>query len=199
MRYLRRGIDHEGNVANFVETELIAYNPNKSFDDKPVFSSFVIVRGSIPLFWTQDPNPLNPKPDIMLLRSMDVKYLATKRHYSELFERYSFPLYCINLTKEKNTRECTVSDQYRYVINEVLNRDLPKNMRIKYIHFDMKVRKKEHSFPLPLHAIVKPFIKKMGFFSCTRKHMSDTMSHIEVQRGVIRTNCIDSLDRTNEA
>jgi hypothetical protein len=29
--------------------------------------------------------------------------------------------------------------------------------------------------------------------------MSDSMSHIEVQRGVVRTNCIDSLDRTNEA
>ena len=41
---------------------------------------------------------------------MDAKYLATKRHFSELFERYSYPLYCINLTKAKNARECTVSD-----------------------------------------------------------------------------------------
>jgi hypothetical protein len=30
----------------------IVYYPDKSFDDKPVFSSFVIIRGSIPIFWT---------------------------------------------------------------------------------------------------------------------------------------------------
>jgi hypothetical protein len=65
VRYLRRGIDHEGNVANFVETEQIVYNPNKSFDDKATVSSFVLIRGSIPLFWTQDPNPLIPKPEII--------------------------------------------------------------------------------------------------------------------------------------
>lgn len=41
---------------------------------------------------------------------MDVKYLASKRHYAELYERYSFPICCINLTKAKNARECTVSD-----------------------------------------------------------------------------------------
>jgi len=52
VRYPRRGIDREGNVANFVETEQIVYYPDKSFDDKPVFSSFVIIRGSIPIFWT---------------------------------------------------------------------------------------------------------------------------------------------------
>lgn len=52
VRYLRRGIDHEGNVANFVETEQIVYDPNKSFDDKPVFSSFILIRGSIPIFWS---------------------------------------------------------------------------------------------------------------------------------------------------
>lgn len=111
---------------------------------------------------------------------MDVKYLATKRHFSELFERYSSPLYCINLTKEKNERECTVSDQYKYVTNEVLNRELPKNMRIKYLHFDMKKRKKDPGFPLNLHELVKPYIKNMGFFICDRKKMSDSLSKIEV-------------------
>jgi hypothetical protein len=52
VRYPRRGIDREGNVANFVETEQIVYCPNKSFDDKPIFSSFVFNRGSIPVFWS---------------------------------------------------------------------------------------------------------------------------------------------------
>ncbi len=134
----------------------------------------------------------------LVLTSVDVKYLATKRHFSELFERYSYPLYCINLTKEKVVRELVLSDQYEHVVNEVLNRELPSNMRIKYIHYDMKVRKKEPSFPQSIQELVKPFIKRTGIFTCTRKKMSDSMSQIEIQRGVLRTNCIDSLDRTNE-
>lgn len=85
------------------------------------------------------------------------------------------------------------------MVDDVLNRELPKHLRIKYVHYDMKIRKKEPGFPKSLHETVKPFVKKMGIFFCTRKKMSDNISQIDVQRGVIRTNCIDSLDRTNEA
>lgn len=130
---------------------------------------------------------------------MDTKYLATKRHFSELFERYSFPVFCINLTKQKYMRERPLADQYMHVTNEILNRELPSAMRIKYINFDYKIRKKEDEHPLPLWNIVKPFIKRTGIFTCNRVRRSDTNSQITVQRGVIRTNCIDSLDRTNEA
>jgi hypothetical protein len=99
---------------------------------------------------------------------MDVNYQATKRHYAELFERYSYPLLCLNLTKAKNNRECLVSDEYNYVINEVINQQLPKPLRISYIHYDMKIRKKEPDFPKSIHETVKPFIKKMGIFFCSR-------------------------------
>jgi len=51
-RYLKRGLNEEGRVANFVETEQILYSASDSFDDKPCMSSFVQIRGSIPLFWT---------------------------------------------------------------------------------------------------------------------------------------------------
>ena len=91
-----------------------------------------------------------------------------------------------------------MSDEHQYLINEIINHELPKPLRIKYVHYDMKIRKKEHDFPRSLHEIIRPYIKKMGVFFCTRNKMSDTLSQIKVQRGVIRTNCIDSLDRTNE-
>ena len=43
-RYLSRGLDEDGNVANFVETEqLLIY--------KDFIYSFVQIRGSVPLFW----------------------------------------------------------------------------------------------------------------------------------------------------
>lgn len=45
-RYKRRGLDSTGAVANYVETELIIYVQGQLF-------SFVQVRGSIPVFWSQ--------------------------------------------------------------------------------------------------------------------------------------------------
>jgi len=63
----------------------------------------------------------------------------------------------------------------------------------------MKKRKKESVFPRSLHEVVKPYFKKMGLFICNRERRNDEMNQICIQRGIIRTNCIDSLDRTNEA
>ena len=107
---------------------------------------------------------------------MDVNYQATKRHIAELFERYSMPLYLINLTKIKNNRECIVSDEYEYAINQIINHELPKPLRMTYIHFDMKIRKKEHDFPKSLNEMIKPFIKKIGIFFCKRNHMGDNLN-----------------------
>jgi hypothetical protein len=45
-RFRTRGIDDDGQVANFVETELILATEN-------VCLSYVQVRGSVPLFWQQ--------------------------------------------------------------------------------------------------------------------------------------------------
>ena len=47
-RFNARGIDENGNVANFVETEVIL-----NFKDEDVVCSYVQIRGSVPLFWSQ--------------------------------------------------------------------------------------------------------------------------------------------------
>jgi hypothetical protein len=66
-RYLRRGINQEGRPANFVEIEQIIYRKSPCFDDcAPMITSLVQIRGSIPFFWSQIPNALTPKPDIIL-------------------------------------------------------------------------------------------------------------------------------------
>jgi len=102
-RYLKRGLNENGRVANFVEVEQIVYS-QRSTDDKPIVSSFVQIRGSVPLFWSQDPNPLVTKPDITV-HDTDSDYMATKRHIAELFQQYSIPLVILNLTKKGDTRE----------------------------------------------------------------------------------------------
>ena len=62
----------------------------------------------------------------------------------------------------------------------------------------MKIRKKEPGFPASLVEYAKQFVRKTGMFYCGRQRLSDEVSQINIQRGIIRTNCIDSLDRTNE-
>lgn len=46
MRYLKRGVDEQGKVANYVETEqMIVFRGH--------MISFVQTRGSVPVFWSQ--------------------------------------------------------------------------------------------------------------------------------------------------
>lgn len=62
-RFFARGLDSEGNPANFVETEQIIYLPGGHI------YSFVQIRGSVPLFWSQRPT-LKYKPRVKMGRLM---------------------------------------------------------------------------------------------------------------------------------
>lgn len=63
-RYLRRGVNDKGRVANDVETEQIVFEDVQ--DGFPIqMSSIIQNRGSIPLFWSQETSRLNIKPDII--------------------------------------------------------------------------------------------------------------------------------------
>lgn len=65
-RYLKRGVNEKGRVANDVETEQIVFE--EAQDGNPVrISSVVQNRGSIPLFWSQETSRLNIKPDIICM------------------------------------------------------------------------------------------------------------------------------------
>ena len=62
-RYFRRGVDQEGHVANFNETEqILLVGP----DDNSVQLSFVQIRGSVPVFWAEI-NTLRYKPDVQIM------------------------------------------------------------------------------------------------------------------------------------
>mmetsp|Transcript_38549 Transcript_38549/g.28415 ORF Transcript_38549/g.28415 Transcript_38549/m.28415 type:complete len:155 (-) Transcript_38549:256-720(-) len=107
----------------------------------------------------------------------------------------------MNLTKEFNNRESKVAEDYKHAIQKVFNPYVPKPVRIKYIHYDFKSRKKQEkqTFPQSLFDLVADALKQVKMFVCKRKQTSDLMCKIKIQRGVVRTNCIDSLDRTNMA
>lgn len=63
-RYLKRGVNDHGRVANDVETEQIVLD-EQAGSCKGRMSSVVQMRGSIPLFWSQEASRFSPKPDII--------------------------------------------------------------------------------------------------------------------------------------
>lgn len=70
-RYFRRGVDHEGHVANFNETEQLVLIGSRS-DPEEIATrlSFVQIRGSVPVFWAEV-NTLRYKPDLQVMDLQD--------------------------------------------------------------------------------------------------------------------------------
>ena len=204
-RYLRRGINQEGRPANFVEIEQIMYEHMPCFNDaSPKMTSVVQIRGSIPFFWSQIPSAITVKPDIILDKSKDPNMISTRKHFGRLLQKYSHPLFCLNLTKRNNAREETVAREFRNFVTQDLKQEMPAEYGIKFIHWDMKEKKrnKEKRYEIDMLEHARDMIGQTNIFSCipsqSTEQADDSLSRVEIQRGVVRTNCIDSLDRTNQ-
>ena len=198
MRFLKRGICDDGNVANDVETEQILEEKNTTWLDKPKISSFIQLRGSIPIYWYQKQSLLSPKPLINVNLS-DIKFEATRRHFSSLLERYGQPCIVFNLTKKNEDggkpQETLLNEWYYNSINYI-NNNMDKNLeKIIYYHYDLKNERYKKDFYRQFYNISCPFIAKTNLFSFIPN--LNNKFHLSLQNGVVRTNCIDCLDRTN--
>ncbi|XP_010273908.1 PREDICTED: phosphoinositide phosphatase SAC3-like isoform X2 [Nelumbo nucifera] len=255
-RYLKRGVNEKGRVANDVETEQIVC------EDVPEgcptqISSVVQNRGSIPLFWSQETSRLNIKPDIILSKK-DQNYEATRLHFENLVKRYGNPIIILNLikTREKKPRESILRAEFANAI-DFINKDLSEENRLKFLHWDLHKhsRSKATNVLALLGKVAAYALNLTGFFYCQvtpglkpqeslkgsyfdayssiyyrkddagdqsppnhfnnsadaddlekrlNQHSSDVNGDHSVkpsmfQKGVLRTNCIDCLDRTNVA
>ena len=194
-RYLKRGITSDGNVANDVETEQILEEVS-DWVDRPKISSFIQIRGSIPVYWSQIQDAFYQKPEIKVNLS-DIRYDATKRHFSSLIKRYGIPCIVFNLTKkieDGKKQETLLNDLYYDGINYI-NDSIKDFEKILYYHYDLKYERTKSDFYKQFYEISCPLISKTNLFS----FIPDLKNkyNISLQNGVIRTNCIDCLDRTN--
>ncbi|SPQ20036.1 1d72747b-ff92-4ff8-80fe-a503ea0c23e8 [Thermothielavioides terrestris] len=204
-RFLKRGANDLGYVANDVETEQIVseamttsfHAPGPRFFASPTYTSYVQHRGSIPLYWTQDNTGVTPKPPIEL-NLVDPFYTAAALHFDNLFERYGAPIYVLNLIKarERTPRESKLLDEYTRAI-AYLNQFLPADKKIIYRAWDMSraAKSRDQDVIGTLETIAEDVVRTTGFFQNGDGHTTP----IRVQNGVARTNCIDCLDRTNAA
>ncbi|CAK3992944.1 Polyphosphoinositide phosphatase [Lecanosticta acicola] len=204
-RFLKRGVNDSGYVANDVETEQIVadklttslHAPGPRLYANPTYTSYVHHRGSIPLYWTQDNSGVTPKPGIDINLS-DPFYSPAALHFDNLFERYGCPIYILNLIKarEKVPRESKLLSEYQDCIN-YLNQSLPEDSKILYRAYDMARAAKTRNSDVigGLEVIARDILARTGFFHTGEQGYEEP----QVQNGIARTNCIDCLDRTNAA
>lgn len=136
-RYLKRGVNDKGRVANDVETEQLVTNEDTGIGrGTGQISSVVQHRGSIPLFWSQEMSRLSPKPDIILQR-FDPIYHATKLHFEDLSNRYGNPIIILSLIKtvEKRPREMMLRREFANAVG-YLNQTYSEERRLRFIHWD---------------------------------------------------------------
>ncbi|XP_052606848.1 synaptojanin-2 isoform X3 [Peromyscus californicus insignis] len=178
-RFLTRGINDDGHVSNFVETEQTIY-----MDDG--VSSFVQIRGSVPLFWEQ-PGLQVGSHHLRLHRGLEANAPAFERHMVLLKEQYGKQV-VVNLLGSRGGEE-------------VLNRAFKKLLWASchagdtpMINFDLHQFAKGGKLE-KLENLLRPQLKlhwdDFGVFA-----KGENVSP-RFQKGTLRMNCLDCLDRTN--
>ena len=203
-RYLKRGINNDGQVANDVESEQILEEVSTTCSERPSITSYVHIRGSVPIYWHQDQTSILPKPDIKLNFS-DIRFDATKRHFYILSKRYGQPSVVCNLTKaqEKKPQETLLNEWYQKSVNYINNADINDEevnngiKKIEYYHYDLKALRKNKYFYKEYCGEACRQISKTNMFCFIPYILSNNTYLLSLQNGVIRSNCIDCLDRTN--
>ncbi|KMT12350.1 hypothetical protein BVRB_5g102860 isoform A [Beta vulgaris subsp. vulgaris] len=174
-RMWRRGANLEGDAANFIETEQL-------LELKDFKSSFLQVRGSIPLLWEQIVD-LSYKPRLNIINHQDTSKIV-ERHFNDLSQRYG-EILALDLTDEHGA-EGKLSSAYATEMKKLPN--------VRYVPFRFHSICGKSSFD-NLHVLydeISEDFGKQGYF------LVDSGENVlEEQRGVIRSNCIDCLDRTN--
>ncbi|KAF4311695.1 putative phosphoinositide phosphatase protein [Botryosphaeria dothidea] len=236
-RYFSRGVDENGNVSNFNETEqVIILNDNASngpggfaagsgfqAGGKPgqetQVLSYVQTRGSVPVYWAEI-NELKYTPKLQI-RGVESAVPAAKRHFNEQIRLYG-DNYLVNLVNQKG-REKIVKDAYEKMVSllvssphegsesdritsekfTVIEPENEKQLydRIHYVYFDFHNETKGlrwHRAALLLQQLEGP-IRENGYFRGVDMP-GDPNGKLEIrsrQTCVVRTNCMDCLDRTN--
>lgn len=181
-RFNVRGCNDDGNVANFVETEQAIY-----IDDS--VTSYLQTRGSVPLFWEQ-PGIQVGSHKVKMSRGYDASTSAFDRHFSQLKRNYGSVI-VVNLLGSSmlggSEGEATLSNAFQKHLENSSHSDVIQII----FDYHQEVRSGSANALNKFKGIVGNYYDEVGIFS------SKGADIYNVQKGVIRTNCLDCLDRTN--
>ena len=204
-RFLKRGIDSNGNVANEVETELFAYKQEAYGTKLLNFGSYMYYRGSVPFYWGHANIGFSPKPEIRMDESKDPLFFATDKHFERLFKTYGAPISILNLVKKDSNNEKKLGMTYDKYIERVgqIGKNYVKteeDLLYKWLDFFKTYHSDEEELLVKMQVIAKETAERTKFNNFNFENEEDGASPIKsIQSGIMRINCVDCLDRTNNA
>ncbi|KAH3663838.1 hypothetical protein OGAPHI_005241 [Ogataea philodendri] len=180
-RFNVRGVDDDGNVANFVETELI-------YDDEHHVFAYTQIRGSIPVFWEQDTALISPK--VQITRSFEATQPVFEKHFENLNGKYG-PVNIVNLLSSTKSSEVELNREYKH---HFMALDEKKPDSVYFTDFDFhQETAKTYAHAARILSDIQLSLDRFGFY-CYNKATKEILLE---QQGVFRVNCLDCLDRTN--
>ena len=238
-RYFSRGMDDQGHVSNYNETEQVVLlndstgrpagfaggegaqngriGGNPSAETQVM--SYVQTRGSVPVYWAEV-NNLHYTPKLQI-RGVETAAEAARKHFDEQIKLYG-ENYLVNLVNQRG-REDRVKRAYEQMVrilvsspaeakaadhfsdekmNVIASRGRRQRMdRLRYVYFDFHNETKGlkwHRAQLLLDQLTDGLIKGQYFRGVEMPGDPNGALETRVhQSAVVRTNCMDCLDRTN--
>ncbi len=187
LRYLRRGVDDNGDTANSVETEQMLSSPDWQSKDRVY--SFVQFRGSIPLYFSQSPYSFKPAP--VLQHSTTTNHAAFKRHMTSLEGRYG-GIQIASLVN-KHGVEANIGEEYQKHVEQLDEENGASGAKVGFEWFDFHAVCRGMKFE-NVSLLMETLGSKLDEFSVTVEVEGVIKNK---QSGILRTNCMDCLDRTN--
>eukprot|EP01038_Epipyxis_sp_PR26KG_P004164 gene4164-5928_t len=189
-RFTKRGLDENGYAANFVETEQILF-----FSDGKI-TSYTQIRGSIPLKWSS-PVHMRYDPAVYIDENRSLSADLAEKHVTDIIQNYSdnsnnCNVVFINLVDNKKDQG-KLGVAFKDVIDNIRSRVSP--ILLTYVWFDFHKETKQKGKWNNLSKLVTQvdeLFRSQKFFC----KLSNGQV-VQWQSGVIRTNCMDNLDRTN--
>ncbi|KAG0198584.1 hypothetical protein BGX28_007973 [Mortierella sp. GBA30] len=193
-RYFSRGVDAQGNVSNFNETEqIVVVDSTPTGQAMTIPGTYILLahvqtRGSIPIFWTQI-NNIKYTPKLQIFDNPQTEN-AFRRHFEAQKKLYG-PQLVINLINKKGY-EGPMGTAFSKQI------DILGDPQIKYYHFDFHhecSKMRWHRVSLLLDHFQHDLVAQ-GYFKA-EANRNGILRVYQKQTSIARTNCMDCLDRTN--
>ena len=151
--------------------------------------SLTQLRGSIPLFFSQSPYSFKPVP--VLQHSLQTNERAFERHFTSITSRYGNVH--IALLVDKRGGEAEIGRKYEEITHKFNAKDGIAGRKLGFEWFDFHAvcrGMKFENVSLLMHAL-GPKLDEFG----ETVELDSVMQ--KWQSGILRTNCMDCLDRTN--
>lgn len=186
-RYITRGVDGMGDVANFVETEQVVWN-----EQRPrAYSSFQIVRGSVPVFWRQNNGIARPVPE--LDGTLTASRAAFAAHFRDISQSYG-GVSAVSLV-DKHGSESVLAEAFEKHFELDLRHEAGP-FAAKLVAFDFHKHCSGKEYERGLALLMEQLKEDIELFGIHATGLESTRKNSS-QMGVFRVNCVDCLDRTN--